>query len=272
MNLNTEKNTENDFIQSLTESESIMLSIVIISKGLINNTKSTNTFNDNLSEFESQDNIAILNITHTDSYKQELKKRIESMYSTLGAKYIFPLAIWKNNIEYTKSSTGNFNRYINEDFNEINQFRINIMIDNIKQNIPKYNYIMSYKVINYLSNISLIFGLEQIYFSEWINSFKTDNLIKLSNYMKKKYNIKNIIMLQNTDDGLSKNQIKYFRQYGILHNNKNNIVKPNKRKRKIQELEQKVEQKIEQEVEQETINNSNNNIIELDSFEFDYEL
>ena len=82
----------NDLVQTLMNYESIMLSIVIISKGLINNNEiNYNSYPLNL---ESKENIDILNITYTDSYTQDLKNSIESMYELLGAKYIFPLGIW----------------------------------------------------------------------------------------------------------------------------------------------------------------------------------
>ena len=257
----TNKFNTNDLVQTLMNSESIMLSIVIISKGLINYNNDSNSQPSNL---ESKENIAILNITHTDSYTQDLKNRIESMYELLGAKYIFPLNIWKNSIENTKQSTGNINRHIYNDINQICNLRVNIMIDNIKQNIPKYNYVMEYQIIESLTQGLKDMGLEQIYSSDWIDCFKTKDFAKLSKYIEKKCKIKNIIMIQNIYDGLNKNQIQYYRQYGI-EQKKN---KQNNRKRKIQDTEHEIIQ-----VKQEQTNQNNtNNIIELENFELDIDL
>lgn len=260
--INSNSNT-NDLVQNLINSESIMLSIVIISKGLINNNDIN--FNSHPSNLESKENIAILNITHTDSYTQDLKNRIESMYELLGAKHIFPLGIWKNNLEKTKQSTGNIIRHIYNDINQIRNLKVNIMIDNIKQNIPKYNYVMEYKIIETLTKGLNDMGLEQVYLSEWVNCFKSTDFDKLSKYIEKKYNIKNIILVKDTINGLGKNQIKYLRQYGIEQPNN----KQYNRKRKIQDIESEIIQtnKIEQ-IEQ----NNLNDIMELETFELDFDL
>lgn len=253
-----DKFNTNDLVQTLMNSESIMLSIVIISKGLINNNGIN--YNSHPSKLESKENIAILNITHTDSYIQDLKNRIESMYELLGAKHIFPLGIWKNNLEKTKQSTGNINRHIYNDINQIRNLRVNIMIDNIKQNIPKYNYVMSYQIIESLTQGLKNMKLEQIYLSEWVDCFKSNNFAKLTKYIEEKYEIDNIIVVQDNYSGLNNNQIQYLRQYGIEQ--KNN--KSNNRKRKIKD--------IEPENSQVELNPNPNNIVELDSFELNFDL
>lgn len=249
----TNKPDTDDLVQILMNSESIMLSIVIISKGLINSHQSN---------LESKENIAILNITHTDSYTQDLKNRIENMYELLGAKYIFPLGIWKNNLEITKQSTGNINRHIWNDINQMRDFKVNVMIDTIKQNIPKYNYVVQYEIIDSLTQGLKDMGVEPVYFSEWIDCIKSNDFDKLTKYIEKKYKIKNIIVIQNTNNGLNKNQIQYLRQYGI-EQKKN---KYNNRKRKITNITD-LEPNILQ-VEQTNFNN----VIELDSFDLNFDL
>lgn len=249
----TNKPDTDDLVQILMNSESIMLSIVIISKGLINS---------HHSNLESKENIAVLNITHTDSYTQDLKNRIENMYELLGARYIFPLCIWKNNLEITKQSTGNINRHIYNDIDQMCNFKVNIMIDTIKQNIPKHNYVVQYKIIESLTQGLKDMGLEPVYLSEWIDCIKSNNFNKLTKYIEKKYKIKNIIVLQNINNGLDKNQIQYLRQYGI-EQKKN---KYNNRKRKITNITD-LEPNVLQ-VEQTNLNN----IIELDSFELNFDL
>lgn len=262
----TDNSNTDDLVQILMNSESIMLSIVIISKGLINNCNTN--FNSHPLNFESKENIAILNITHTDSYTQDLKNRIESMYELLGAKHIFPLGIWKNNLEKTKLSTGNINRHIYNDIDQIHNLRVNIMIDSIKQNIPKCNYVMEYKIIESLTQGLNEIGMEQVYLSEWVNCFKSNDFDKLYKYIEKKYKIKNIIMVKDVINGLDKNQIQYLRQYGIKQ--KNN--KQNGRKRKIQDVESEIIQ-MEQMEKMEQMEQTNlNNIIELDAFELDFDL
>lgn len=238
----------NNTSKILVESEIIMLSIVIIDKGLINNNLINNDliFDVNL---KSTDNIAILNITHSDSYMQNLKNRFDSMYELLGAKLIFTLCIWKNNIKKTNYSTGNINRFIN--LNQIQNLRVNIMIDNIKQNIPKYNYIMNYQVIDNLTKVLDKMGLEQIFLSDWTNCFKFNNFDKLTKYIKKKYLIDNLIIISNIKNGLNINQIQYYRQYGIKQQN-NTLFN---RKRKIKDLEE--------------IKDDNANIFKENNFEFD---
>lgn len=257
-----DKSNTNDLVQTLMNSESIMLSIVIISKGLINNNGIN--YNSHPSNLESKENIAILNITHTDSYTQDIINRIKSMYELLGAKHIFPLGIWKNNLEKTKQSTGNINRHIYNYINQIYNLRVNIMIDNIKQNIPKYNYVMSYQIIETLTQGLKNMKLKQIYLSESVDCFKSNNIAKLKKYIEEKYEIDNIIIVQDSYSGLNNNQIKYLRQYGIEQ--KNN--KQNNRKRKIKDIEPENSQ-----VELNPNPNPNpNNIVELDSFELNFDL
>ena len=218
----TNKPDTDDLVQILMNSESIMLSIVIISKGLINS---------HPSNLEPKENIAILNVTHTDSYTQDLKNRIENMYELLGAKFIFPLSVWKNNLETTKQSTGNINRHIYNDIDQMRNFKVNVMIDTIKQNIPKHNYVVQYEIIESLTQGLKDMELEPVYLSEWIDCIKSNNFNKLTKYIEKKYKIKNIIVVQNTNDGLDKNQIQYLRQYGIEQKKKSN-----NRKRKITDI------------------------------------
>lgn len=132
MNLKTKENNVNDMsteidrnnlIKCIKETESIILSIIVVSKGLVN-TGSINVNNNPDCDknticnknIKSQDNLILLNITHTDSYLQDLNSRFSSLYNQLGAKFIFPIEIWQNNIENTLESTGNINRYIYNQF------------------------------------------------------------------------------------------------------------------------------------------------------------
>lgn len=134
------KEFKNNLKTHLKNSECVILSIVVISKGIIN------------TENTSQENIILLNISHTDSYLQNLKTKFESLYNQLEALYVFPIQIWKNNLDNTKLSTGNIYRHIYNDMEQlvlVDKLKINIMIDNVKQNVPKNNYIMSNKVIEY---------------------------------------------------------------------------------------------------------------------------
>jgi hypothetical protein len=240
----------------LEESESIILSIIVISKGLVNLCD-----NDNQSNYDirSHDNLILLNITHTDSYLQNLSTRLDSLYNQLGVKYIFPLEIWQNNITQTKLSIGNINRYIYNRFinsEKMSKLRVNIMIDNLKQNIPKYNYILAPDVIDFFSQICKNFDLTKIYFSEWINVLKSNDINKLKKLIESKYNINNPTFVYNTNMGMTKNQIQYFRQYGIQETNTNIIT----RKRKRLEKEDNYNSDIK------------NNIIELEQFELNLEL
>ena len=239
--MKTLKSNTDDLVQTLMSSESIMLSIVIISKGLISKSLSQSSNLESKKNLESKENIAILNITHTDSYTQYLKNRIESLYELMGSKLIFPLGIWKNNLKKTKQSTGNINRQIYNDIDQIRNLRVNVMIDNIKQNIPKYNYVMEHKIIESLTQGMNNMGLEQVYLSKWVDCFKFNDFDKLTEHIENKYKIKNINMIKDTINGLGKNQIQYLRQYGIEQQNN----KKYNRKRKIHDIESEIIQ-IEQ--------------------------
>jgi hypothetical protein len=245
---------KNNLKTCLEESESIILSIIIISKGLVNSNNNPNN-NELLSDIKSQDNLILLNITHTDSYLQNLSSRFDSLYNQLGAKYIFPLEIWQNNMTLTNLSIGNINRYIYNEFinsEQMSKLKVNIMIDNLKQNIPKYNYILAPDVIDFFSQTCKNLDLTKIYFSEWVNVLKSNNIDKFTELIESKYKIDNPILIQNTNIGMTKNQIKYFRQYGIQQND---ISRKRKRFKK-----------------EENLNLDKNNIIQLDEFELDLEL
>lgn len=222
-------NNKDNLINILKESESIMISIVIISKAMINNNANNNA-NKNLDHIlnsESYDNVGILNITHTDAYTQDIKNRFESLYALLDAKYIFPLSIWKNNIAETKISTGNINRYIDIEMNKMDKFKVNIMLDNIKQNIPRFNYIILSSILEFFENKFNELKMCKLYYSIWIKHIGTYKFYK---FIENKCKIKNIIWIEDINQGLNKNQIKYYRQYGIKE--KNN--KQNNRKRKLE--------------------------------------
>lgn len=266
MNLKTKENNVNDMsteidrnnlIKCIKETESIILSIIVVSKGLVN-TGSINVNNNPDCDknticnknIKSQDNLILLNITHTDSYLQDLNSRFSSLYNQLGAKFIFPIEIWQNNIENTLESTGNINRYIYNQFKKSNimkKFSVNIMIDNIKQNIPKYNYVVSPDVINFFSQICEQLSMNKIYFSEWVKKIKSNNIDELKNFIESKYNIESSVVIQDFNLGMTSKQIQYFRQYGlygqygITNNNKifskkrkmNNIETETNKKKKI---------------------------------------
>ena len=277
-NMTTELD-RNNLIKCIEESESIILSIILISKGLVNIGSSNFNYNTNLNNdnnFDknviSQDNLILLNITHTDSYLQDLSSRFSSLYSQLGAKFIFPLEIWQNNIKNTLGSTGNINRYIYNQFNEsseMKKFRVNIMIDNIKQNIPKYNYIVSYDVINFFSQICKQRFLNKIYFSEWVNKIKSNSIDELKNFIESKYNIESSIVIQDFNLGMTSKQIQYFRQYGITQNNSNKINHSKKRKMNNTETEQNKKKQILNET---CLDNKQLDIDEFDSFDINIEL
>lgn len=264
----------NNLIKCIKESESIILSIIVVSKGLVNTCLSNvNLDNDNNCDknVQSQDNLILLNITHTDSYLQDLSSRFSSLYSQLGAKFIFPIEIWQNNIEHTLESTGNINRYIYNQFNKssvMKKFRVNIMIDNVKQNIPKYNYVVSPDVINFFSQICEQMSLNKIYFSEWVKKIKSNNIEELKNLIESKYNIDSSIVIQDFNLGMTNKQIQYFRQYGITqNNNKNNFSK----KRKMNDVETK-QNKKKQILNETCLENKQLDIEELDSFDINIEL
>ena len=264
----------NNLIKCIKESESIILSIIVVSKGLVNTSSSNvNSDTDNNSDknVQSQDNLILLNITHTDSYLQDLSSRFSSLYSQLGAKFIFPIEIWQNNIEHTLESTGNINRYIYNQFNKssvMKKFRVNIMIDNVKQNIPKYNYVVSPDVINFFSQICEQMYLNKIYFSEWVKKIKSNNIEELKNFIESKYNIDSSIVIQDFNLGMTSKQIQYFRQYGITqNNNKNNFSK----KRKINDIETQ-QNKKKQILNETCLENKQLDIDELDSFDINIEL
>lgn len=272
----------------MRECESIILSIVVISNGIVN---LPTDFNEMIN-IEPKENIVILNISHTDSYSQDLELRFNSLYSQLNTKYIFPLQIWKNNIEKTKLSTGNINRYIYNKlnqtkqteyieenmFNEIEKLKVNIMIDGLKQNIPKYNYILSPQVIKLFSSMCEQMNLEQIYFSEWTNVLKQNNYLRLTKFIENKYKISNPILVRDVNLGMTKEQIQYFRQCGINYDNTNNHTR--KRKYNIYDKQQNIRNLKKKNI-QETFNNdintsnnvsTSNSIIELDCFDLSFEL
>ena len=214
---------KNYLIECLKKSQSIILSIVVISKGLIN-LNHIDVDNEQLcvlNDIQTKDDIILLNITHTDSYLQSTKSKINSLYNQLGAKYIFPLEIWQNNIKNTEISIGNINRYIYNKINKSNkmkQFKVQIMIDNIKQNIPKHNYVLSYDVIDFFSQICNNIQLNKIYHSKWIETLKLNNSIELIKQIELKYKIKEPIVIQDCNFSMTKKQIQYFKQYGIQEN------------------------------------------------------
>lgn len=262
---------KNNLIKCIKYSESIILSIIVISKGLVNMSLNSNTDNNWDNKIQSQDNLILLNITHIDSYLQDLSSRFNSMYSQLGAKYIFPLEIWQNNIEKTLESTGNINRYIYNQFNKSNEMkkiRVNIMIDNIKQNIPKYNYVLSPEVINFFSQTCEHLSLNKIFFSEWIKKIKSNNVDELKNFIESKYNISSCTVIQDFNLGMTSNQVQYFRQYGTKQNtNKIN----NSKKRKI--ISNETEQNKKKILNETCIDeNKKLDIEELDSFDLNIEL
>ena len=276
-NMTTELD-RNNLIECIEQSESIILSIIVISKGLVNTGSSnfisdTNVNNDNNCDknVQSHYNLILLNITHTDSYLQDLSSRFSSLYSQLGAKFIFPIEIWQNNIEHTLESTGNINRYIYNQFNKssvMKKFRVNIMIDNVKQNIPKYNYVVSPDVINFFSQICEQMSLNKIYFSEWVKKIKSNNIEELKNLIESKYNIDSSIVIQDFNLSMTSKQIQYFRQYGITqNNNKNNFSK----KRKMNDVETQ-QNKKKQILNETCLENKQLDIEELDSFDINIEL
>lgn len=236
------KTNKEKLVECMKECESVILSIVVISKGIVNSSTNINEPID----LEPDENIVILNISHTDSYSQNLKIRFNSLYSQLNTKYIFPLQIWKNNIGRTKLSTGNINRYIYNElnktqiqtsqtkqvdentFDEIEKLKVNIMIDSVKQNIPKYNYILSPQVIELFSSMCEQMNLEQIYFSEWANVLKQNDFSRLKKLIEEKHKIFNPILVQDSSLGMTKEQIQYFRQYGINCKNTHNNFKKRK--------------------------------------------
>ena len=233
-NTNVNSNTDLDNIyNSISNDQCIMLSIVIISKGIINTSSHSNNINlDSINLFEqikyseSNENLAILNITHTDSYNQKISDRINSIYNYMGAKLIFPLIIWKNNIADTLLSTGNINRFINQPiFNPMNNYKLNILIDCIKQNIPKQNYIMAQEPIKIFNKICHDINLKCIYRNNLIDNFNSSQIIE---YIESTYQIK-LINITHKKYSLSQGQIQYYRQYGINNYEKSNL-KSNKRK------------------------------------------
>ena len=247
---NSNQNINNSIYNSLSNEQCLILSIVIISKGIINinhqtvqtdqtdqtdqTVQITYTKQNNLeqqinNQTDLKDNLAILNITHTDSYRQKIYDRINSLYNQMGASLIFPLVIWKNNISKTLLSTGNINRSINQSFfTDMDKYKLNILVDNIKQNIPKQNYILSEEPIHIFNHLCEYLGMDCIYKTNLIDNFNIDKIFK---NIESKYKIK----LNNIADkkfSLSYEQIQYFRQYGTTYYSEK---KSNKRSRDIYE-------------------------------------
>ena len=67
----------------------------------------------------------------------------------------------------------------------------------IWKNIPKYNYVMSYKIIESLTQGLKNMKLEQIYLSVWSDYFKSNNFAKLTKYIEEKYPKLNITLSHN---------------------------------------------------------------------------
>ncbi len=196
-------NTNSSILDSLKNDQCILLSVCVISDG---------TVNDN-DDSKSKNNIAILNITHTDSFNQNINDRINSLYSQLNAKYIFPIVIYKNNLQNTLLSTGNINRLVQQIiYSNINNYKINILIDDVKQRIPRQNYILSNELISYFIKICQGINLECIYKSSYAS-----NILSFINEIKLTHNI-DLFEITNNKFSLSENQIKYFRQYGLTNN------------------------------------------------------
>lgn len=268
-----ETNINKDVLTNVLRKEQcVMISLVIISSGIINK---SDTLNNNINVICEEnnshlsENIAVLNITHTDSYTQNLSNRIEQLYSQLGAKLIYPLSIWKNNLSHTSKSTGNINRWIQGGFvkyncvgkntninfdtnkniyheedgqnkqneqdessnilvitaNKLSQYRINIMLDNIRQNLPRQNYIFALEPIVIFNEACKKTGAENVYMSNLIkDGFIPDDIIKI---IEKQNNLQ-VEIIPTKSNGLSPKQIYWHRQYGI--NNEHNNVKY-KRKR-----------------------------------------
>ena len=210
---------------SLKSEQCVILSLIIISSGIINN----------IDKSSLTSNIAVLNITHTDSYKQNISQRINSLYENQGASFIFPLLIWKNNMSNTLNSTGNINRMIHDKcFCDLDfKYRIDIMLNNIKQNIPKQNYILDSGPIKIFNDMCQKMGLICIYRSKYSDNFDYDKIIKT---IESSYNIF-IVPVKTKQNSLTIKQIQNYRQYGIITGiNKETNLKTNKRTRQDFEI------------------------------------
>jgi hypothetical protein len=150
----------------------------------------------------------------------------------MGSKLIFPLVIWKNNISDTQLSTGNINRIINDlTFTDMNKYKLNLVINSIKQNIPRQNYILTKEPVDIFNKICHDINLKCIYKTNLIDNFNSNQIIK---YIESHWKIK-LININDIKYSLTWNQIQYYRQYGIDNHNKPNQIS-NKRKRIFTEI------------------------------------
>ena len=180
-------------------------------------------------------NIGLFNITHTDSYLQNISNRFNSLYSQLGAKLIFPLVIWKNNTKDTLLSTGNISKILNIGLSEnMSNYKINMINNNVRQNIPKQNYILAFEPVKIFNKVCSEFGMECMYISKWLelnNELEFKNSIEsMIETVQHKYKTK-INPIFSKDFSLDKQQVQFFRQYGINDYMKYNYSKNNKRNR-----------------------------------------
>jgi len=197
----------------INNSECVLLSLIIVSSCIVN----VNTD----SKPEILENVALLNISYTDSYTQNLSTKFNSLYSNTNSKLIFPICIFKNNIYKTLKSTGNLNRLIHNDiFDGLSNYKINIMLNNIKNNIPRQNYILANEPILIFENLCRELGLECIYKINLttINGLDydfTNTLTKLIEEIENKYSIKTTTLTEKHN--LSTQSIQYLKQNGLAN-------------------------------------------------------
>ena len=202
-----EKNININLLSNaLKHSGCTILSIVIIESAYINDPEIKNA--------NYKKTLAVINITHTDSYNQFVNLRINSLYTQLNAKLIFPLCIWKNNICSSLESTGNINRNINNNkWLDLSNYRLCVGLDNIKHNIPKQNYILNFEVISIFNEICQSYNMELLYSSIWNTDFE-NKINSLISGLESTYNIK-ITKLDKIDYSLTIQQLQYFKQHSI---------------------------------------------------------
>ena len=192
--------------EALKHSGCTILSIVIIDSGYINDPENQ------IANYKQT--LAVFNITHTDSYNQFVNSRINSLYTQLNATHIFPLCVWKNNMVDSLESTGNINRNINNNtWLNLSNYRLFIRLDNLKHNIPRRNYILSFEVVDIFNEICKSYNMEILYSSNWNTNFES-KINSLITRLESAYDIQ-INKLDKTDYSLNIQQLQYFKQNNV---------------------------------------------------------
>jgi hypothetical protein len=164
--------------QILNKNNCIVLSIVIVSSGIIGMANKN----------EQVQNVAFLNITHTESYEEKkvlFESQMYNVYSKLHAPQIFPVAIYRYDTlkisNYPDNLIDNLNEYVYNDTKtkietSLKDYQIKIISDNFGQNVPYQNYILDIKPVQIFLEQVEKFKLNNVFRMEILNTSNGTNL------------------------------------------------------------------------------------------------